>query len=58
MTEDGEFIGDTVNYDISAIAFTGSGTPSAYEEGHFIQQLKKILVHLTKVAEQRRIFAD
>lgn len=56
MDEEGEFIGDTVNYDISAIAFTGSGTPAAYEEGYFIQQLKKVLVHLTKVAEQRRIF--
>ena len=57
MDEEGEFIGETVNYDISAIAFTGSGTPAAYEEGYFIQQLKKVLVHLTKVAEQRRIFA-
>jgi len=58
MDDEGEFISETVNYDISAIAFTGSGTPAAYEEGYFIQQLKKVLVHLTKVAEQRRIFAD
>ena len=56
LDADGEFVDQPVNYDISAIAFTGSGSPAAYEEGYFIQQLKKVLVHLQKVAEQRRIF--
>lgn len=58
LDADGEFVDQPVNYDISAIAFTGSGTPAAYEEGYFIQQLKKVLTHLTKVAEQRRILAS
>lgn len=58
LDSEGEFIGDSINYDISAVAFTGTGTPAAYEEGYFIQQLKKVLVHLTKVAEQRRIFSS
>ena len=58
MDDEGEFIGEHINYDISAIAFTGSGTPAAYEEGYFIQQLKKVLTHLQKVAETRRIFAS
>lgn len=58
LDSEGEFVDQPVNYDISAIAFTGSGTPAAYEEGFFIQQLKKVLTHLQKVAEQRRIFAS
>lgn len=57
LDADGEFVDEPINYDISAIAFTGSGTPAAYEEGYFVQQLKKILVHLTKVAESRRIYS-
>lgn len=56
MDDNGEFINEHINYDISAIAFTGSGSPAAYEEGYFIQQLRKTLVHLQKVAEQRRLF--
>jgi len=54
---DGEFVNEYINYDISAIAFTGSGTPAAYEEGYFIQQLQKVLVHLQKVAEMRKLFS-
>lgn len=53
---DNEFTNEHINYDISAIAFTGNGTPSAYEEGYFIQQLKKVLSHLEKVATQRKFF--
>jgi len=55
--QDGEFTSRLIRYDTRSIPFNGGpGRPSGFESDFFKKEASKILVHLKKASEDRRVY--
>lgn len=53
----GDFVDRLVRYDTRSIVFTGGpGRPSSFEADYFKKQSAKIITHLDKMAEERKVY--